>query len=84
MHAYRYPAMEKRVGEIAAQIGFTQISISSEVSPLMKIVGRGDTTTVDAYLSPILRRYVNRVADELGAKTKYFICFLFKIMSKLN
>jgi 5-oxoprolinase (ATP-hydrolysing) len=70
MHAYRYPYMEIRIGELAKSVGFTQISISSEVSPLMKIVGRGDTTTVDAYLSPILRRYVNRVADELGSKTK--------------
>ncbi|MRT45022.1 5-oxoprolinase, partial [Xylella fastidiosa subsp. multiplex] len=45
--------------------GFTQISLSSEVSPLMKLVPRGDTAVVDAYLSPVLRRYVQRVADEL-------------------
>ena len=62
--------MERRVGVLASEIGFTQISISCDVSPLMKIVGRGDTTTVDAYLSPILKRYVDRVASELGSKTK--------------
>lgn len=67
MHAYRYPAHEQRVAEIAREIGFTQISVSHEVSPLIKLVGRGDTTVVDAYLSPILRRYVEQVANELGA-----------------
>ncbi len=66
MHGYRYPAHERLLGEIAARIGFTQVSISHRVSPLMKIVGRGDTTVVDAYVSPILRRYVDRVAGELG------------------
>ncbi|MEX2642007.1 MAG: hydantoinase/oxoprolinase family protein, partial [Acetobacterales bacterium] len=66
MHAYRYPTHERAVAEIARDIGFTQISVSHEVSPLMKIVGRGDTTVVDAYLSPILRRYVDRLADALG------------------
>ena len=65
MHAYRYPDFEKELGRIAKDIGFTQISLSHEVSPLMKIVSRGDTTTVDAYLSPILRRYVDQVASEL-------------------
>ncbi len=67
MHGYRYPAHELRVAEIAREIGFTQVSVSSQVSPLMKLVSRGDTTVVDAYLSPILRRYINRVADELSA-----------------
>ena len=66
VHGYRYPAHEKRVAEIAADIGFTQISTSHDVSPLMKLVSRGDTTVVDAYLSPILRRYVDRVAAQLG------------------
>ncbi|MBL8831650.1 MAG: hydantoinase B/oxoprolinase family protein [Rhodospirillales bacterium] len=66
MHGYRHPAHEKRLGEIARRIGFSQISIGHVVSPLMKIVGRGDTTVVDAYVSPILRRYVDRVAGELG------------------
>ncbi len=66
MHGYRYTGHEKRAGEIAREVGFTQVSISHEVSPLMKLVGRGDTTVVDAYLSPILRRYVDQVAAELG------------------
>ncbi|WFE91618.1 hydantoinase B/oxoprolinase family protein [Roseibium porphyridii] len=66
MHAYAFPAHEKSLKKIAEDIGFPQISISHEVSPLMKLVGRGDTTVVDAYLSPILRRYVNQVQEELG------------------
>lgn len=65
MHGYRYPQHEKRVAELAEQIGFTQISVSHVVSPLMKLVSRGDTTVVDAYLSPILRRYVDRIAAAL-------------------
>ncbi len=65
MHAYRFPDHEARVAELAERIGFTQISVSHRVSPLMKLVGRGDTTVVDAYLSPILRRYVDRLAGEL-------------------
>jgi len=66
MHGYRYSAHEQSVAELAEQVGFTQISTSHVASPLMKLVGRGDTTVVDAYLSPILRRYVDRVAGELG------------------
>ena len=66
MHGYRYPAHEAAVADIAREIGFTQVSVSHEVSPLMKIISRGDTTVVDAYLSPILRRYVDRVAAEAG------------------
>lgn len=66
MHGYRFSDHEKRAGKIAKRIGFTQVSLSHEVSPLMKFVSRGDTTVVDAYLSPILRRYVDRVAGELG------------------
>ena len=73
LHGYRYPAHEKSLGDIARKIGFTQISISHEVSPLMKIVGRGDTTVVDAYVSPILRRYVDRVAGELGGTRLMFM-----------
>jgi 5-oxoprolinase (ATP-hydrolysing) len=65
LHSYRYPAHEQAVGELAARIGFPQISLSSEVSPLMKLVPRGDTAVVDAYLSPVVRRYVQHVADEL-------------------
>jgi len=65
MHAYRYPAHERQVAAVARAMGFTQVSVSHEVSPLIKLVGRGDTTMVDAYLSPILRRYVQQVASEL-------------------
>lgn len=65
MHSYRYPEHENQVAKIAQEIGFTQISISHQVSPLMKLVSRGDTTVIDAYLSPILRRYVNQVASQL-------------------
>src|SRR3546814_14667124 len=70
MHGYRFPAHEKQVAALAREIGFTQVSVSHEVSPLMKLVSRGDTTVVDAYLSPILRRYVDRVAGELDADAK--------------
>src|SRR5207253_2706243 len=69
MHGYRYPEHERRVAELAREVGFTQVSTSHETSPLMKIVSRGDTTVVDAYLSPILRRYVEQVeADLLGMR----------------
>jgi 5-oxoprolinase (ATP-hydrolysing) len=67
MHAYRYPAHEQQVADLARSMGFPQVSASHEVSPLIKLVSRGDTTVVDAYLSPILRRYVARVTIELGA-----------------
>ncbi|MDX1576626.1 MAG: hydantoinase/oxoprolinase family protein, partial [Kiloniellales bacterium] len=66
MHGYRFPEHERQVAELARSVGFTQVSASHEVSPLMKLVSRGDTTVVDAYLSPILRRYVDQVAEELG------------------
>lgn len=65
MHSHLYPDHERQIGALAARIGFPQISLSSEVSPLMKLVPRGDTTVVDAYLSPVLRRYVQQVADQL-------------------
>jgi 5-oxoprolinase (ATP-hydrolysing) len=65
MHAYRYPDHEKRVAALARGMGFPQVSVSHEISPLIKLVGRGDTTVVDAYLSPILRRYVAVVAEDL-------------------
>jgi len=67
LHGYRYPQHELMLAEIAREIGFTQISVSHQVSPLMKIVGRGDTTVVDAYVSPILRRYVDHVSGEIRA-----------------
>ena len=65
MHAYRHPAHEQAVAKIARETGFAQVSVSHEVSPLIKLVSRGDTTVVDAYLSPILRRYVATVSREL-------------------
>jgi len=68
MHGYRYPDHEKQIATIARDIGFPQVSASHEVSPLMKLVSRGDTTVVDAYLSPILRRYVEQVASQLQGK----------------
>jgi len=64
MHSHLHPAHEQAIGQRAALIGFPQVSLSSEVSPLMKLVPRGDTAVVDSYLSPVLRRYVRRVADE--------------------
>ena len=70
LHGYRHTAHERAVAELAREIGFTQISVSHEVSPLMKYVGRGDTTVVDAYLSPILRRYVAQVAADLPANAR--------------
>ena len=65
MHGYRYSNHELQVGQIAKEIGFTQISLSHQVSPLMKLVSRGDTTVVDAYLTPILRRYIDRITSQL-------------------
>ncbi|MFI8349745.1 hydantoinase B/oxoprolinase family protein [Streptomyces sp. NPDC085596] len=65
LHSHLHPAHERAVGELAERVGFPQISLSSEVSPLMKLVPRGDTAVVDAYLSPVLHRYVRHVADEL-------------------
>ena len=73
MHGYRFPGHEKRAFEMAKQAGFEQISVSHRVSPLMKLVGRGDTTVVDAYLSPILRRYVRQVAGELDGVRLLFM-----------
>ncbi len=73
MHGYRYHAHEKAVAALCRELGFAQISVSHETSPLMKLVGRGDTTVVDAYLSPILRRYVNQVAGELGGARLMFM-----------
>ncbi|MQX37947.1 hydantoinase B/oxoprolinase family protein [Roseospira navarrensis] len=68
MHGYRDTDHEARVAEIAREVGYPQISVSHQVSPLMKLVGRADTTVVDAYLSPILRRYVDQIAGELQAE----------------
>ncbi|MET3660832.1 hydantoinase B/oxoprolinase family protein [Aquamicrobium ahrensii] len=66
MHAWKWPAHEEMAARLCEDSGFSQISVSSRVSPLVKLVGRGDTTVVDAYLSPILSRYVRQVAGELG------------------
>ncbi len=73
LHGYRYTAHEQAAARIARELGFAQVSVSHEVSPLMKLVSRGDTTVVDAYLSPILRRYVERVASELPGVPLYFM-----------
>src|SRR6266436_5087640 len=67
MHSYHYPEHERQVASLARDVGFLQVSVSHEVSRLIKLVGRGDTTVVDAYLSPILRRYVAGVAQELSS-----------------
>jgi len=67
MHAYRYPEHEIQLREIAEKIGFTQISLSHEVSPLMKLISSGETTVVDAYLSPVLKRYINMITSTLEA-----------------
>ncbi|HEX6690185.1 MAG TPA: hydantoinase B/oxoprolinase family protein, partial [Burkholderiales bacterium] len=73
MHGYRFQRHERLAAELAKRAGFEQISVSHRVSPLMKLVGRGDTTVVDAYLSPILRRYVGQVAGELGGVRLLFM-----------
>ena len=73
IHSYRYPHHEQQAAQIAQEIGFTQISVSHQVSPLMKLVSRGDTTVVDAYLTPILRRYVNQVASQLPGVSIMFM-----------
>jgi 5-oxoprolinase (ATP-hydrolysing) len=73
LHGYRFSGHEQRIGQIARQIGFTQISLSHETSPLMKLVSRGDTTVADAYLSPILSRYVNQVTGELSGVRLQFM-----------
>ncbi len=73
LHGYRYPAHEARIGEIASETGFTQVSLSHATSPLMKLVSRGDTTVVDAYLSPVLARYVASVTRELPGVRMQFM-----------
>ena len=69
VHGWRFPEHEAQVAAIARELGFAQISVSHEVAPLIKLVPRGDTTVVDAYLSPVLRRYVERVRGGLMAET---------------
>ena len=70
MHGYRHPEHELALADLARDIGFVQVSTGFETSPLMKLVGRGDTTVADAYLSPLLRRYIDQVAGELGEGTR--------------
>ncbi|HYG47635.1 MAG TPA: hydantoinase B/oxoprolinase family protein [Allosphingosinicella sp.] len=72
MHGWRWTAHEAAVAALAGEIGFTQVSASHRVGPLIKLVGRGDTTVVDAYLSPVLRRYVDRVVAALGKDARLF------------
>ena len=78
MHSYRHHQHEIQLKNLAKEIGFTQISVSYEVSPLIKIVSRGDTTVIDAYLSPILRSYVNQVSSQLQiqSKQKNYLMFM--------
>ncbi|HEU4459423.1 MAG TPA: hydantoinase B/oxoprolinase family protein, partial [Methylibium sp.] len=73
MHGWRHAAHERAAAELAREVGFTQVSASHEVSPLMKLVSRGDTTVVDAYLSPILRRYVEQVAQQMPGVRLFFM-----------
>ena len=73
MHGYRYTAHEQAAAQLAREVGFTQVSTSHGTSPMMKFVSRGDTTVVDAYLSPILRRYVDQVAAEMPGVTLFFM-----------
>jgi 5-oxoprolinase (ATP-hydrolysing) len=73
IHAWKYPEMETRLGELARQSGFTQVSLSHQASPLLRLVPRADTTVADAYLSPILRRYIAEVAAGLGGAKLYFM-----------
>ncbi len=73
MHAWKYPAHERRLAELARGAGFSQVSASHEVSKLLGLVARGDTTMVDAYLSPVLRQYVDRLAPALGGSRLYFM-----------
>ncbi|MBL6602088.1 MAG: 5-oxoprolinase, partial [Candidatus Puniceispirillum sp.] len=70
MHGYRVPAHEQKIAALAKRIGFSQISTSHGTSPMIKFVGRGDTTVADAYLSPILRRYIDRLAGDLDASAQ--------------
>jgi 5-oxoprolinase (ATP-hydrolysing) len=73
MHGYRYTNHEQAAARLAREVGFTQVSTSHETSPMMKFVSRGDTTVVDAYLSPILRRYVEQVAGEMPGVKLFFM-----------
>ena len=73
IHAWKHPAQEQRLAQLAMEVGFAQVSASHQVSPLLRLIPRADTTVVDAYLSPILHRYVDQVASELGGTRLYFM-----------
>ncbi|MGZ5989690.1 MAG: hydantoinase B/oxoprolinase family protein, partial [Rhizomicrobium sp.] len=73
LHGYKFPAHELRAAELAREAGFTQVSTSHECVPLMKFVSRGDTTVADAFLSPVLSRYTQRIAAELGGTKLFFM-----------
>ncbi len=73
LHGYRHPEHERRLGDAARRAGFTHVSMSHEVSPLQKLIPRGDTTVVDAYLSPVLHRYVAQVSEQLGGVALSFM-----------
>ena len=73
LHGYRYPAHEKRAAQIAHDVGFDQVSVSYDTVPLMRYVSRGDTTVADAYLSPVLARYADRISRALGGTRLYFM-----------
>ena len=70
MHGWKYPAHEARLAQLAREAGFAQVSVSHELAPLIKLVARGDTTLVDAYLSPVLRRYVDQFSAQLGGSAR--------------
>jgi len=72
IHAWKYPRQERRLGELAREAGFAQVSLSHQVSPLLRLVPRGDTTVADAYLSPVLRRYVDQVSAGLGGEANLY------------
>jgi len=73
MHGYRYPKNEQIISNLALDIGFVQVSVSHKISPLMKLISRGDTTVVDAYLSPILHRYVEQISSQIGSVPLQFM-----------
>ncbi len=73
LHAWRNPAHEQAAAQVARKLGFAQVSVSHEVNPLIKLIGRGDTTVMDAYLSPILARYVQQVASQMPGVPLYFM-----------
>lgn len=73
MHSYKFPQHEKQIEKIAQQIGFTQVSVSSQISSLIKIISRGDTTIADAYLNPILQNYVKTISSQIGNNRLFFM-----------